>query len=63
MTPDQLRAEQAKCLRVLRDIFLPVTQQDADYTGGTLTKDGIAYPLNVQSDADAITALVGSETY
>ena len=66
MTPDdQVNADFNKCLRVLRDVFMAPypSQQDAEYTGGMLTKDGIAYPLTAQSDADAVDQLVGQETF
>ncbi len=67
MTPDQLRAEQAKCLKLLRDVFLTQDQSVNAY-GFRETPDGPAYPfpnyLNAPSnDAAVADALCGKETY
>ena len=63
MTPDDLRAEQAKCLRLLRDVFLtPEYDKAMNAYTAIGTKEGLAFELNVMSDQAAIDKLCGTST-
>ena len=65
MTPDE-HAYLQRAQALLRDAFTPETDRILNaYVGNTaqMTAEGLAWPLEARTDAEAVQMLVGNRTY